>query len=127
MKRLFRLSLVMAILLLTVVIVQGADILRPTGFEVITIDSTAGGKYFTVSKYYASNKITSDYVIMVNETAQIRFTVDGTAPTSTVGTPLQVNQGWVLETYEELKNFRAIRTGTTSGSLNVIYYKRYRQ
>ena len=128
MKRLFKVSLVVAILLLSVS-VYGADILRPTGFEVITVDATAGGKGFTVTKYYtaASSKIISDYAIIVNETAKIRFTVDGTTVTASVGTPLQINQGWILETYEELKNFKAIRTGDTSGSLNVIFYKRYRQ
>lgn len=106
------------------------DVLRPTGYEAITVDDTEGGKSFTVAKYYntTTRKIVSDYAIVVLETAQIRFTVDGTVPTTTVGTPMEISQVWAFESYDELKNFKAIRTSdTTSGSLKVIYYKRYAQ
>ncbi len=125
MKRLF---VLFAILLLSVT-VYSADLLRPTGYEAITVDATAGGVSLTTAKYLtaSTSKILSDYAVLSNETAQIRFTVDGTAPTSTVGLLLQPNQSWLLDSFEELKNFRAIRVSDTSASLKVIYYKRYKQ
>jgi len=127
MRRLFRLALVMIIIFLGATL-YGDDTFRPVSFEAITVDSTAGGKAFTVAKYFdvANSRVLADSCIMVNETAQIRFTVDGTTVTATVGTPLQVNQGWILDSFEELKNFRAIATGSSSGSLKVIFYKRYK-
>jgi hypothetical protein len=64
----------------------------------------------------------------VLETAQIRFTTDGsTAPTITVGAPMEVGQVWAFESFDELKKFRAIQTGGNSGSIKVLYYKRYVQ
>lgn len=120
-------GLVMGLLLISVTYAE--DILRPTGYEAITVDNTVGGKALTVTKYFtaATSKVVSDYAIIVVESAPVRFTVDGTTVTSTVGTPLQVGQPWVLAAYEELQKFRVIRTGDISGSLKVIYYKRYRQ
>lgn len=55
----------------------------------------------------------------VLETAQVRFTYDGTTPTSTVGTPLEIQQAVVIEGLGNITNFKAIRTGGTSG---VIYW-----
>jgi hypothetical protein len=118
------------IMLFVVASAYGADVLRPTGYEAVAIDNNAGGRALTVAKYYntTTQQIISDYAVIVVETAPIRFKVDtATTVTDTVGIPLQVNQAWVLETYEEIKNFKAIRTGTVSASLKVMYFKRYRQ
>jgi hypothetical protein len=121
--------LALALVMVLSVSTYATDLLRPTGYEAITIDTTAGGKFFTVAKYYntTTQRVVSDYAIVVLETAQIRFTVDGTAPTALVGTPMEISQAWALESFDELKNFRAFRTGDTSGSLKVIFYKRYTQ
>jgi len=128
MKRLFRVSLVLVFMLFIVAVVRGEDIFRPTSYEALTIDDTAGGVPLTVAKYFtaATSKIVADYAVFAVETAQVRFTVDGTAPTTTVGVLLNPGQMWILSTFEELKNFRMIRVGG-SAALKVMYFKRYRQ
>ncbi len=97
---------------------------RPVSFEQITVTNTAGG--LTTSKYYtaASDKVLADYAECLLQTAQIRFRDDGTAPTSSVGTPLEIGQ-YVILRYDQMKGFSAIRTSATSGVLNVRYYKWY--
>ena len=56
------------------------------------------------------------------ETAQIRFTLDGTAPTSSAGKLLEVGQTLTLESREELTGFLGIRTGGSSGVLDIEYF-----
>ncbi len=53
------------------------------------------------------------------ETAEIRFTVDGTAPTTTVGTPMEALEVLTFASRPELVAYRAIRTTATSGTLNL--------
>ncbi|MCC6417226.1 MAG: hypothetical protein IT429_03140 [Gemmataceae bacterium] len=53
--------------------------------------------------------------------AQIRFRLDGADPTTTVGTPLEVGDVLSIQGNALLNNFRAIRTGGTSGVLNCTY------
>lgn len=52
------------------------------------------------------------------ETAEIRFTTDGTVPTTTVGTLLEIGETVVITGFDSLTKFRAIRTGATSGQLD---------
>ena len=130
MSKLLKLSLVMVFFCVGLfVYAYAADVLRPTGYEAVAVDNNVGGRGFTEAKYWDStnNRIKSDYAVIINETAPIRFTVDGTAPTSTVGALLVPSQAWVFETYEEVKAFRAIRTGDVSASLKVLFYKRFKQ
>ena len=92
---------------------------KPVGFQMITIDSTTGG--------IGLNPGSADRAIIVVETANLRFCVtESCAPTSSFGTPLDMGQAWVLETIDEVKNFKAIRTGSTSAKISVIYMKSYR-
>lgn len=87
----------------------------PAGRERLTVDATAGGVSLTVptSARYCNIRL---------ETAQIRFTVDGsTAPTTTVGRIMGVGEILVLESGEEMAAFAAIRTGSTSGVLDIEY------
>lgn len=51
------------------------------------------------------------------ETAAIRFRIDGTAPTSSVGELLDVGDRIEITGYTNLQNFKAIRTTGTSGDL----------
>jgi hypothetical protein len=79
------------------------------------VDDTVGGVALTVPTVgirMASLRL---------ETAQIRFTLDGTAPTTSVGRIMEVNEVVVLESQEEADAFLAIRTGGTSGVLDVEY------
>lgn len=56
-----------------------------------------------------------------NEQAQIRVRVDGTAPTTTVGTIVDVGDTIQVTGNNALNQFRAIRTGSTSGILTCVY------
>ena len=57
------------------------------------------------------------------ETAQVRYRTDGTAPSSTVGTPLEIGDVLVITTNEDARRVRFIRTGATSGLLNAECYR----
>lgn len=85
-------------------------------YESLTIDATVGGIALTAGTY-----LTRRYAEITIETAPIRFTVDGTAPTTTVGH--LVNPGDVirLDSNEDITAFRAIRTTATSGTIKVTY------
>lgn len=54
-------------------------------------------------------------------TAQVSFTYDGTVPTASVGTLLEVGEVLILTGHERLQAFRAIRTTGTSGQLDCSY------
>lgn len=56
-------------------------------------------------------------------TAPIRFTLDGTTPTATVGHRADVYDQIELEGYHEVAGFRAIREGATSATVEVTYYE----
>jgi hypothetical protein len=87
----------------------------PAGRERLTVDATVGG----VSLTLATSAISCH---MRLETAQIRFTVDGsTAPTNAIGRLLEVGEVVILESIEEMEAFAAIRTGAVSGVLDVEY------
>ena len=81
----------------------------------LSIDNTAAGIALTVPRTAMCAEI---YV----RTAAIVFTRDGTAPTATLG--IQANAGDIimLNSREELENFRAIRQGGTNATLDVEYF-----
>lgn len=87
----------------------------PAGRERLAVDATVGGVSLTLG--------TSALFCHVRlETAQIRFTVDGsTAPTTAIGRLLEVGEVLILESIEEMEAFAAIRTGAVSGVLDVEY------
>ena len=57
------------------------------------------------------------------EVAQLRWLKDGTAPTSTTGHVANVGTIIFLDNANDLVNFRAIRTGATSATLQVSYHR----
>lgn len=86
-------------------------------YESITVTDTAVG--LTPSKY--NNAMGQYEAFCTLETAQIRFTVDGsTTPTATVGHLLEPGQILYLKGYTEIANFRAVRTGSSSGILMAL-------
>lgn len=85
-------------------------------YEAITVDGTAGGKALTTATVGVNTK-----AFITVETAQIMFTLDGTAPTTTVGHLLNVGDILKLDTAADLASFRAIRTGATSGVIQCTY------
>ena len=84
--------------------------------ESITVDNTVGGVGLTGATYG-----TSRYALITAETAQMRFTVSGNAPTTTHGHLLNPGDTIYLDSLADITAFRAIRTGSVSGVLQVSY------
>ena len=82
--------------------------------ESLTVDATVGGVGFVG---HAANR----YALITCETAQVRFTVDGTAPTTTVGHLLNPGDILKLDSNADIAAFRAIRTGETSGVIKATF------
>jgi len=124
-----RIRLLAISLVLLPILAYSAGQYRPTGYEAITVDATAGGVALTVAKYWtaATSKVVSDLAVITVESATIRYTEDGTTVTSSAGTPVLPYGEIVLGSFEALKNFKAIRTGDVSASIKVRYYKWYDQ
>ena len=85
--------------------------------EVISITDSA--QRLTLSNFYSTPPCKK--VEMFLETAQIRFRLDGTDPTSTVGEVMNPYDRMTLTGMNDAENFRAIRTGGTSGNLRIKY------
>ncbi len=87
--------------------------------EAYTVADTAIGINYPVS---VSKTISA---ICCVETAQVRYMSDDDAsPTSAIGIILNVNDCKPLESYTEIKNFKVIRTGSTSATMNCcIHYE----
>jgi hypothetical protein len=82
--------------------------------ESLTVDNTVGGKAF-------ANYATNIYALITAETAQVRFTTNGTAPTTTVGHLLNPGDTLKLDSLADITAFRAIRTGSVSGVLKATF------
>lgn len=82
--------------------------------ESLTVDATVGGKAFTTA---GANR----YAFITCETAQVRFTTNGTAPTTTVGHLLNPGDILKLDSNADIAAFRAIRTGSVSGVLKATF------
>lgn len=58
------------------------------------------------------------------ETQAIRVTTDGTTPVAaTTGIKMNVGDTMVLDSYQELVNFKAVRDGASDGTIQVNYYR----
>ncbi len=85
----------------------------------LTVDDTAGGVSIVAGgKSSSTYRSPANKTYMTLETAQIRWTVDGTAPTTSVGHLLEYGQSLTL-TGEDIVNFKAIKTGATSATLMI--------
>lgn len=82
--------------------------------EVITVADSAVG--LTSGTYLTATKAE-----MTLETAQIRVRKDGSDPTASVGHLVEVGDLIVLSSASDIANFKAIRTGSTSGKLTITY------
>lgn len=87
-------------------------------FEQITVANTAIG--FTALKinYYGTQATVAQCRL---ETAEVRYTLDGTTPTSSVGTLLEIGDVLTITDPTLIPLFKAIRTGSTSGQLDCLY------
>src|SRR3990167_10688001 len=90
--------------------------------ESLTIDNTTGGVGFTAATI-AVGPVRAGTARFRLETAQVRYTVDGTAPTTTVGTIVNIGEEVWIRGAANVAAFRAIRTGGSSGEAFVTYYR----
>jgi hypothetical protein len=97
-------------------------------FVLITAFSAFAGGYEAVTVAGTSIALTSATygrarsALCRLETAPIRYTIDGaTTPTSSVGIVLYPLEWIILESANDIRNFRGIRTTDTSGSLKCFY------
>lgn len=107
------------ILVAVVLLTTRASAWTYLGFEQITVAATSIG--FTATKLQPNGANTAPQATVGScrvRTAQISFTVDGTTPTSSVGTLGEIGDVIPLVGPDVLRNFRAIRTGATSGQLD---------
>lgn len=88
-------------------------------YEAITVADTAIGiteaLIAKASSMYGRDPVRA---IVTVETAQIRFRDDGGTPQSTVGHLLNIGDSITING-PDLRNFRAIRTGSDSASIKV--------
>ena len=98
-----------------------ASPLQAFDFESLTVDDTAGGKRLSLAKILKTPHAKS--AVLTLASGQIRYTVDGTTVTSSVGHVANPTDVIELKNPQELETFRAIRTGSTSGVLSISYYR----
>lgn len=98
------------------------DELDAVDYEDITIDATVGGVGLTASKVTPTSGRARRAVRITFETAEVRFRHDGGAPTATVGHRAADGDVLVIHGVNNLRNFKAIRTGGTSGTVRVTYF-----
>ncbi len=103
--------------------VFAADGERVYAFEQITAGATAVS--LTASKYTCLVDDPSDIptrrVVIYVETAAVRYRLDGTAPTTSVGEILADGDRLVIDHCAELANAQFIADTGTSATLNVTY------
>lgn len=93
-------------------------------FEQITVDSTAGGKGFTAATITPAGRPVMTWADCTVRTASISYLVVDpavTAVTASVGQVANIGDRIVITSRELILNFRAIRTGATSGQLDCWY------
>lgn len=85
----------------------------------VTIDNTSGGVAITATVLKPVDKPQMRHCLLRLETAEIRFRVDDGAPTTTVGVPMEPLEVMQFDSPVDLAAWRGIRTGSTSGTLDV--------
>ena len=96
-------------------------VLGPLNHEAVTVAGTAIGITAT-----ASDGILPAAAMITVESADIRYTVDGTTPTSTVGHLALPGAIIELKDRGEVSNFLAIRTGGVSATIHVTVGESWR-
>ena len=81
-------------------------------YESVTVSTTGIG----ITSTLTDNQ--ENYALVTCETASVRFRLDGTAPTSSVGHVLDPGDALVLEG-DEVRNFLAIRKDGADATLRV--------
>jgi len=88
-------------------------------FERITVSTTV--KTLSADKIQPSGKRARVGATIFSEGGQWRFRVDGGNPTADVGNLVDPGMVLELDSINDLRNFKAIRAGTTDAVLHVNY------
>jgi len=96
----------------------------PGDYEVITVSTTAVGlSAAKIRQTTGTFKGLSAQAALISlDGGDVRFRLDGGAPTAINGHSLSSGDTLVLNGTQSLLNFRAIRKDTTDGTLRVTYY-----
>ena len=89
--------------------------------ESITVSNAVIG--FTAIKINRDGEFKTQRVEFIVEAAPIRFTLDGTDPTTTIGTPVGINDVITIEEEHDIKNFKAIRLTLTDAIIQPTYFR----
>lgn len=105
---------------------DGNQVDKANGLPIKTVGSDALGfetlAVAASSVPLALEPATATKAFMTNETGQIRYRVDGAAPTPTVGHLVNVGDVIVLDSSGQIANFRAIAATATAATLQVTYF-----
>jgi hypothetical protein len=97
--------------------------MRPTigmNYSSLTVDNTAGGVALSASAYRPSGEVQAETAFITVEGGPIRYIYSpGTTVTSTVGHKAVNGTILVLKGQNQMESFRAIRTGSTDGTLHI--------
>ena len=77
------------------------------GFETLTVGAAAIGP--TVATIYPGDGHEATYGLFTVETNTVRFRMDGTSPTASVGHPLEAGQNLEVHGKENLRNLKFIQ------------------
>ncbi len=98
---------------------------RPTigfGFEALTVTNSV--QVLTPSKYMESNTSGgASEAFLTNYGAAIRYTYDGTTPSSTVGHVLSDGGVLVLKGQNQMASFKCFRLSSTDSEISITYEK----
>lgn len=96
-------------------ILSVASIAFAGGYQALTVANTSIG--LTAATYGRARS-----ALCRLETGPIRYTIDGTTvPTADVGIPVYPGEWIILESADQIKNFRGFRSTATSGSLKCFF------
>ena len=125
-------SFFLFLILVSLVILPGTKILAQNNttrffvayaYENLTVDDTAGGVALDAAKSASAQSISFTVSCSSGTDCPVRYTIDGTVPTTSVGTRLVYAQSAVIYSNTNIKHFLAIREGSTSAVLNITYFR----
>ena len=113
-------KIILALVICSFLAISSLAYARAYNTESITVSNTAiGFTSATISPEVRTKPIKAVFTV---ETAAIRFTVDGSTPTSTVGFLAQIGDIVTINGEHDIKKFRAIRTDSTDATIQPIYF-----
>lgn len=102
---------------------------QATGFEQVTVSTTAIGCTTAKIRTNTSTGVTKQDARAILATVEgtagtndIRWTCDGTTPTTDVGHVLKAGQSLIVRGLGNITNFRMIRDGASDAIVSITYF-----